>query len=369
LWQGAVTVETEDDLPADNTRPVALLASKPYQVLLIDGKDTTSPILASTYFLEAALRLAPPGELYSASPFEPQRVTVGESSLNLDKFDVIVLSDVGNLPGRTCQRIADRVKAGAGLLVFGGENVTSQSTKTLAAAGLTVGPLGEVRRATDLPFRMRSWDNKHPIFAAFNDPQLGDLQRLSFSAILNVQPEGGTTPLASFGDGKPAVIEKKLGEGTVVWFCSSCDREWSDWTRSRLYLPFMYQLLGHESGLSAGGKVRQVALEGSPIDKLELIAKNSTDVPPTAPGIFPKQGYTLVVNESARESETERCSIDDFATRFGLKVADQPIVAEIAPAKVEMGTELIDSEIWPLLATLLLVAVMLEGLVANRTAA
>ena len=33
------------------------------------------------------------------------------------------------------------------------------------------------------------------------------------------------------------------------------------------------------------------------------------------------------------------------------------------------GTELMDSEIWPWLASLLLAAVVIEGLVANRTAA
>ena len=47
LWQGTVAVETEDDLPLDNQRHVALLASQPYQVLLVDGRavDVTRPRL------------------------------------------------------------------------------------------------------------------------------------------------------------------------------------------------------------------------------------------------------------------------------------------------------------------------------------
>lgn len=359
LWQGAVTVEIEDDLPQDNVRPVALLASKPYQVLLVDGKEVTSPILASTYFLEAALRLAPPGELYSSSPFEPLRVGATEVPLSLAKFDVIVLSDVGKLDRRTCQHIVDRVNEGAGLLVFGGENVTAESTATLAAAGLAVGQISGVRRATDLPFRMRTWDNKHPIFAAFNDPQLGDLQRLSFSACTDIRTTGTATVLAAFGDGQPAVIERKAGKGTVVWFCSSCDRQWSDWTRSRLYLPFMYQLLGYQSGLAAGGKVRHQVLEGG-----------MSESAATAPGIYPRDGFTLVVTESPRESETERCSLEEFVTRFGLKIKDQGVAAtEAVPQQSGIGTELIDSEVWPWLAVMLLIAVLLEGLVANRTAA
>jgi hypothetical protein len=354
-----VSIEIEDDLPSDNARPVALLASKPYQILLVDGKDAASPLLASTYFLEAALRLAPAGELYSASPFEPRRVGGAEAFPNLDKFDVIVLSDVANLDRRSCQRIAERVKEGAGLLVFTGDNVTSEGAATLAAAGLSVGKITGIQRATDLPLRMRTWDNKHPIFVAFNDPQLGDLQRLSFSASTTIEPLKNATVLAAFGNGLPAVTERKVGKGTVVWFSSACDRQWSDWTRSRLYLPLMYQLLGYQSGLSAGGKVRQEVLEGSRPENSE-----------EAPGVYPHEGYTLIVGESPRESETERCTIEEFATRFGLKIKDQAVAAVEAPVQhAGLGTELMDSEIWPWLATALLIGVILECLVANRTSA
>lgn len=359
LWQGAVSIEIEDDLPSDNARPVALLASKPYQVLLVDGKDAASPILASTYFLEAALRLAPPGELYSASPFEPHRIGAAEAMPNLEKFDVIVLSDVAKLTQRTCRQIADRVNEGAGLLVFGGENVTAEGTAPMEAAGLAVGKVTGIQRSTDLPIRMRTWDNKHPIFVAFDDPQLGDLQRLSFSGYTAIEPNKESNVLAAFGDGKPAVVERKIGKGAMVWFSSACDRQWSDWTRSRLYLPLMYQLLGYQSGLSAGGKVRQAVLEGPKAEQTDL-----------APGIHPRENYTLVVNESPREAETERCSIQDFATRFGLKLKDQAVAVSEAPVQTAgIGTELIDSEIWPWLATLLLIGLVLEGLVANRTAA
>jgi len=176
---------------------------------------------------------------------------------------------------------------------------------------------------------------------------------------VNVAPAKDAEVLASFGSGRPAVIQRRLGKGTVVWFTSTCDREWSDWTRSRLYLPLMYQFLGYQSGLTAGGKVRQEILEGS-VDQ-------ST---PASPGVHPQEGYTLVVGESPRESETERCTPDEFATRFGLKLSD-PAAAVEAPTveKASVGTELIDSEIWPWLASLLLVAIVIEGLVANRTAA
>jgi len=270
-----------------------------------------------------------------------------------------VLADVGELDRRDAARLGEFVESGGGLLAFGGENVVPARTENLEAAGLTVGEVSGVDAATDLPLRLQSWDVKHPIFAAFGDPQLGDLRRLTFSACTEVVPAADAEVLATFRDGKPALVERRRGNGSIVWFTSSCDREWSDWPRGRLYLPLVYQLLGYQTGLTAGGRVRQAVLEG----EVELAAD-------AQPGVVAGEGYALVVNTSPREAETERCTPEEFVNRFGLKPADDD-VTQTAPlqAQAALGTEMIDGEVWQWVAVLVLAGLLLEGLVANRTAA
>lgn len=359
LWQGTVSVEAEDDLPLDNQRHAAILASPPYQVLIVDGRTSPSPVLSSTYFLDAALRLAPAGEIYSASPFEPRQIAAGETIPNLDKYDVVVLSSVGDLSRRDADKILGLVERGGGLFVFCGDNVTAEKSTALSAAGLTVGTITGIQEATDLPLRLKKWDAKHPIFAAFGDPQLGDLGRLSFAAATKITPAEDASVLAEFQSGLPAAIERRVGQGSVVWFTSSCDGAWGDWTRSRLYLPLMHQFLGYQSGLLAGGRVRYEVLEGS--------AELPADV---VPGTFSKDRYTQVVNASPRESETERSTVDEFVNRFGLKPAKTQSEVVAAPQEqAASGTELIDSEVWPWLAMMLVAGLVVEVLVANRTAA
>jgi Aerotolerance regulator N-terminal/von Willebrand factor type A domain len=359
LWQGTVAIEAEDDLPIDNERHVAILASPPYQALLVDGRSATSPVLAATYFLEAALRLAPPGEISDVSPFEARQIRADESLPSLDKYDAVALADVGELSRGKTEQLKQFVARGGGLIVFGGENVTPQTATSLSAAGLAAGSVMGTRYATDLPLRLKTWDTKHPIFAAFSDPQLGDLARLAFSACTRIQPATDAKILATFRDDTPAVVERRLGNGSVVWLALAADRQWSDWTSSRLYLPLIYQLLGYQTGLSAGGRVRQGTLERA--------AAAADDGPP---GIHARNGYTLVVNMSPRESETDRCSAEEFVNRFGLKLDTEAAgAAESAVATASFGTALIDSEIWPWLASLLLVVLVLEVLVANRTVA
>ncbi|HEV3024380.1 MAG TPA: hypothetical protein VGX76_18015, partial [Pirellulales bacterium] len=260
---------------------------------------------------------------------------------------------------RDVKRLDLFVQGGGKLLVFGGENVTADRTTGLKQAGLIPGEIVGVDAATDLPLRLQSWDVKHPVFTAFSDPQLGDLRRLSFSACTSMVPSPDAQVLATFRDGKPALIEHRHRKGSVLWFTSSCDRQWSDWPRSRLYLPLVYQLLGYQTGLTAGGRVRTVVLEG----KVDFPA----DV---APGIVAGDGYASVVNTSPRESETERCPAEEFVNRFGLKLADaDQAPATAAPVHASLGTEMIENEVWQWAALLLLAAFVIESLVANRTPA
>jgi hypothetical protein len=323
-------------------------------------------VLSSTYFLESALRLAAAGELYSASPFEPKVIEPGERLPDLDEVDVVVLSYVAELDAADVRAFAAFVKGGGGLLVFTGENVTPQSAAQLASANLAVGQVQGIEHASDLPIRLANWDAKHPIFAPFADPQLGDLNRVAFSAATKIAPTRDAQVLATFRNGQPAVVERRVEKGSVVWFAATCDRRWSDWPRSRLYLPLVYQLLGHQSGLLAGGRVRQEVLETQG-------ALASYAVPqrpfPTTPGVHAQEGYTLVVNMSPREAETDRATADDFAARFGLHLNDDVEETQVAqPQRPVAATELVDSELWPWLAGLLLATLLGEVLVANRTA-
>src|SRR5207245_5308611 len=69
LWQGTVSVAGDDGLPVDDERYVAIFAAARPRVLLLDGGARDVAALGEAYFLEAALRLAPPGETAPDTPF------------------------------------------------------------------------------------------------------------------------------------------------------------------------------------------------------------------------------------------------------------------------------------------------------------
>ncbi len=361
LWHGTIRIETDDDLPFDNQRYLALLCAPPVNVLLADGDKRDAAYLSETYFLETSLRLAPPGESFPDSPFRPTSIPMaaGDRLGDLGAQRIVVLANVGGVGRSDAAALAKFVEAGGSLLVFTGDRVEAEGYKAAAAEGLCVGEIGGVVRAHDLPHRLDHWDEDHPLFEPFNDPQHGDLRRFSFSSVTRITPAADAQVVAWFRGELPALIEKRLGKGRVLWFTSACDREWSDWTRSRLYLPFVHQMLGYLAGLTGGGPVREA-----------LIDSNSNLPADVAPGVFERDGYTEVINTGPRESEIDRCTPEEFANRFQLTLHEEDAAPRAGGrAALALTGDLRDDEVWHWVVLILLGVLLVEGFVANRTAA
>ena len=97
----SVEAATGDDLAFDDRRYLALFVAPPARVLLVDGDPGRSPMESETYFLMAALRLAPDGETYAKAPFDPRVIDLFEARgglPDLGKSAAVVLANVAELP-------------------------------------------------------------------------------------------------------------------------------------------------------------------------------------------------------------------------------------------------------------------------------
>jgi hypothetical protein len=392
LWQGRVSVEYDDDLPFDNQRFFAISATPAYRVLVVGSESDGAAITSETYFLNAALRLAEAGDSYSESPFAPTLVPyAADTSLpKVSEFDAVVLANVVDLSKADAEQLASFVRSGGGLLVFTGDRVTAKNSSTLTEAGLTVGEIGDTKVTNDLPWRINQWDAKHPIFEPLSDPQHGDLRRLIFAAYTKLTPSADATVLAQFSTGDPAMLERRVGDGTMLWVTTSCGRDWSDWCRSRLFLPTVHQLLGYEVGLTTGGRVRTRLVDAERDQKSEVRAAerensevrgqsgratNSEDLTsaaltsgPLTPGVDQFERFAEIINTSPRESDTDRCSRQEFEDRFAVKFVEEDGTTG-SQAELLGNVELQQDELWHWVGCVLLGVMLLEGFVGNRTTA
>lgn len=344
-------------------------------MLVVKGEETENPLMSETYFLEAALRLASPGEAFESNPFAPEVLAIGDrmSLPNLADYDSVVLANVANLSRDSVASLANFVRAGGGLLVFSGDQISEKSCAVLQEAGMTVGKIGSTQVTRDLPWRLDQWDEKHLIFQELSDPQHGDLRQLIFAAYTKIVPAPDARVLASFRTGDPAVVERQLGKGTVLWVTTSCGRDWSNWSGTRLFLPIVHQLIGYQVGLSAGGRVRGRLIDA---ERKAVIGEQPTEStrPPTAataartPGIVQHERFAEVVNVSPRESETDASTRKDFEDRFGIHFVDSS-GSTMAQLITEKEVEFRPDEIWHWVACVVLCGILLEGFVGNRTTA
>ncbi len=355
-WRGHVEAAVGDDLPFDDRRYLAFTVAPPARVLLVDGDPGRSALEAETYFLNASLRLAPVGETFGKSPFDPRTIDLFEARgglPDLEKTAVVVLANVADLPASDAKTLADFVARGGGLVVFTGDRVTADGVASLVEAGLGVGKVVGPESSPDRPWRLDRFEAAHPLLKPFAEPEHGDIRRAAFDSITKVVPDPAARVLARFRGGDPALLERQVGRGRVVWFASACDRAWGDWPRGRMFLPMVHQMVAYASGRLDGGPIRaEMAAAGRP------------------PGLSDAEGYLRVVNTDPFESETARCTAKEFADRYGFALPEaKAVVAKAGPGPGTVDDRLRGDEIWPWLALALVGVLLSEQFLANRTAA
>jgi hypothetical protein len=352
LWEGTVSIAADDELPLDNSRHVALYAASRPRVLLLDGASRDVAALGEAYFLEAALRLAPPGETVPDAPFRVNVFPYGPDARvpGLGQVDVLIVANVAGFPAADAARVRAFLDRGGSAVVFGGSNLKPASAASYTAAGLSVGAITGTHAARDVPFRIVEFAGEDAMLKPFADPQHGDLHRLTFSGCTQLTPGDGVRVLARFRDGTPLLLERQTGGSRVVWCAASVGREHGEWSRSRLFLPLVHQLVRGAAGQAGAGPVRDLPAAGE------------------TPGVRQRGEVWEVRNLEPQESELERCTPEEFARRLGVKLADHAGVSASVAAEGD-GNEMRAGELWPWLWLVVVLFWLAEGVLANRTVA
>lgn len=353
VYRGSVDAEPRDDFPPDDRRWLAFEARSAETVLLVDGEPGPSVFGNETYYVEAALRLRPPGAGRSATPYDARRVARGGGSAlpDLKGVSVVVACNVGDWTEGEASALREWVAAGGRLVLFGGRNVGPEAGERLRRARLV--PAEVLGASAPGSYRVATWAKDHPFFRALSDPQHGDLRRLEFRRITRLKPDPDARVLAASGNGDPLLIEATVGAGTVVAFAVAADRDWGDWPVSRLYLPLIHQVLG--------------GLTGRLPDDPRVVALASGPGPGERPGVTAAAagGGVTVRNLAPAESEFERMTPDQFRRAFRLP-GERPGASRDAPAPDDPDAPRPD-ELWRAVVWGLFAVLLLETFVANRT--
>jgi hypothetical protein len=321
----------------------------------------------------------------------------GFPQLSADKLSLIAVANAANLTGADIDRLDRFTSDGGRLLVFAGNESDLSRKDWIANWNATQLAPGEIRKpqASGVsPFRISSFATGSTMLEPFDDPQHGDLKRLSFHKILPVQPAKNTRVWAWFDKGKPAITQHSIGRGSVIFFLSSSDSSWSNWTLSPLYLPLVQQMSAELLNLNGEGPIRfrtvgdvlladqgvaSSNLSMNPRDpQLTLVSQRdgvsqgsgtNASSTPSMGRIFDHAGFEqrdevlYVVNTLTAESDPTRVSPKAISERYGISLAvntDHSILSTVSTTK--------RIELWPWLAAGFLLLLVAEFALANRTA-
>ena len=98
------------------------------------------------------------------------------------------------------------------------------------------------------------FDVKHPLFEGLIESDAKEkvmgLTRVQTHTLMLLEPDANKERdiLSYFTDDTPALVEKQVGEGRVLFWASSLDRDWSDMAIRPGFVPLMNQVILYLTG-------------------------------------------------------------------------------------------------------------------------
>jgi len=235
-----------------------------HRIGLISGEsqEEAQPLLAPLYYIEKAM--APYAEIV-----HPRDANLDAAVNDIIKQNstVMVLADIGTLPGQLGEDVSEWVQRGGVLVRFAGPRLEKGGDKLLPVplrlGGRTLG--GALSWSTPQP--LATFD-EHSLFAGLTIPADVSVSRQVLADPARIGPD--VAVWARLADGTPLVTARKLGDGQIVLFHVTANSDWSNLPLSGLFVDMLRRI----STLGRLGGVRPKA--GNPTN---LVGSDAKDAP------------------------------------------------------------------------------------------
>lgn len=395
--QGELRLTSSDPYLPDDVRYFTILAEPPPEILII------SPDSASAQLWSAALA---PEKLVALKKnrYHCKVVSLNElDSTPLEQYAAVYLINVTALPPKAWRLCSEYVENGGGLcFVLGsdGDAPESMIVSFNSLAAQKVLPMELLGSLKFIPPEFLDLENNpHSLFEYFQElGGTGELSTREVSRFWRVEPTEQGQVIATYTDSRnsPAIIERNLGQGKVVVLTTGVDSSgWSQLLFARWsYLAFADQLtryLIHTRSNRANYLAGEIAsyqwpasatkpetfLLRTPDLKQLLIQVKAGAQQITIPETTAVGQYQLIDNSSnsTRSSSGFSVNVSPAESNFTpiseneldqfLGVDRYSITHDMEGLKRTIRTGRLGVEIFPLLATLLLLLFCLEHFTAN----
>ena len=272
--RGVIRLEP-DLLPSDDAFYFVVAPGRPVPILILHRAAAPD----ASFFLRRALAIGnAPAFGIEVKPIEQagaadlrSATRGGDTNVGTGPA-VVILLDAMIPSGDFTDALHEFVASGGGMLAALGER---SAWSNRAAAWLPGMPRAVVDRARGRGAVLDVVDDTHPVFELFKGPLSGGFSSARFFSYRTLElPAPSTVPgrdgtdaeapavLARFDDRAVALVERRVGQGTVMVWTSTLDTFWNDLALKPVFLPFVHRIvvyLSHYRAPSAWLNVGQIA--------------------------------------------------------------------------------------------------------------
>jgi hypothetical protein len=304
----------DDDLPGDNQRWLTVQVTENVHILVVDGEPSSEAFMGEVDFLCLAMSLG----VGEGEAFQIEVATDHDWAASLrPELDLVVLANVANVTPPQAERLTKLVQDGMGLFVFSGEQIDlDQYNQTLYRDGNGLLPASlESIADEDVNGIVVESDQRSPLSALLQlkPAVLERVRTHRFTQLrLPAMPMEGVHVLARWNDpsSSPAVLEKVVGQGKVLFWTVPADKAWGDWCTEPSYILAVREAAAAiaksnsaQQNFTAGQTLRRVLPTGHEVNHAQC------DVP------FGKSSVTLQVETKEAETKTVAARTHTLALR------------------------------------------------------
>jgi hypothetical protein len=268
------------------------------------------------------------------------------------------------------------LERGGGLLFFPGDGVSAAAFNTsfgeVAPCKLVkvLTPRGGDRGGAALG----RVDYDHAVFAVFHRPHHGDLTLPRFIRFWEVTDSQLSRVLARFDDGRPAVLERSVGNGIGTMLVSAPDMRWNDLPLRAIFLPWLHQTVRHLA-VRTEGQTQFLVGDRLPVPEgcqlLGADGKAVEDPVAAAPGFYTlldadgEEAFVYAVNRPGGEADPATVPAEEIVA--ALTRAEGEVVAAADGSANSQKHPEDESRIWWLLMLAVFALSVGELYLGNRT--
>lgn len=322
--------------PADDTRYAVIDAASPLRVLVVEGVDRGG---GSSFYVQRALE--------AAGAEAPVEVVVARADAGhlrdlaeLQKHQAVVLVGTRGLDRDARRAMVSFVERGGGVVIAAGPSTEAAVVSDIVGRRVATGAAGPLTELTTFA----SVDRRHAALAPLG-AFVETLTQVSVTRHVALEPADNV--LATFGDGRPALVEASRGEGRALVLATDLSGEWNGAPLHPVFAPWVEALVRYAAG---GGDARQSLVVG------EAAGADTPGV--VTMGEPPRR---VAVNVDLRESSGETVSGEEFVARVA-----RDAVRVLRDAPTSAARQEAASPLWRYAVLAMLAALVVEHLVAGR---